>query len=551
VRYAGFVRRKRAMNRIWYLRNEGVFVSKREARVKEPGANGRETTQESRKALLVLGMHRSGTSALAGLFAHLGARAPESLLETTEWNPKGYWESEKIKHFNDRVLAHVGGSWRDWRALTPAWEESLLESAFSDELLETIDGEFGNANLLVVKDPRICRLAPFWVTNLRRMGIEPMAVLPLRNPLEVASSLAQRNGFPIGTSLLLWLRHSLDAELATRDMPRSFQRYDDLLNDWRVVACRVARDLNFDWPHWSSETERQIDEFIAIDLRHHRLPREGHEESKLIAGWVEKTYRYLSALVDGVEDSDEIRNGLDAVREEFDRTSPIFASIFEFYERQEQSWKRETWKLKGLISRKTLELSVAGRRELNIYRRLDLQKTRADDEKSRREKLEKAVGKYRFMIGVLESVAQVGQRIMTASLDDFLPWRRRSRRHRSGEATANALIRKANLFDDEWYIAEYPDVVATGMEPLTHYLRFGVHEGRNPNPYFDTEWYLQKYPDVAGVGANPLLHFVKLGAMEERDPGPNFSTLSYLTQHPELVLSQTNPLGHFLRHKGE
>ncbi len=480
----------------------------------------------------------------------MGARPPKSLHEENIWNPKGYWESEKIKVFNDRLLDHVGSSWWDWSALKAGWEEELFDSLFSDELLVTVDAEFGNADLLVVKDPRICRLVPFWVANLRRMEIEPLAILPLRNPLEVADSLSRRDNLLTANSLLLWLRHSLDAEFATRGMPRSFQRYDDLLNDWRGVVGRVARDLNFDWPDWSIETERQIDDFIAVDLRHHRSSHEKLAQSELVAGWVERTYGYLSALADGAEDSEVIRHGLDIVREEFDRISPIFRSISKFYERQEEVHRQEVKKLEELVSSQILELGSARAHQLDLYRHLCLQKAVADNEITRREKSEGTLHKYRFVIKMMENVGRARRQITNSiSWNVFLSWREHDTRDLLSELDTNTLIREAGLFDDGWYITKYPDVLVAGMEPLTHYLQIGVHEGRNPNPYFDTAWYLRKYPDVAEAGVNPLFHFAKMGAMEERDPGPDFSTLGYLIQHPELVLSQKNPLGHFLMHR--
>ncbi len=82
------------------------------------------------------------------------------------------------------------------------------------------------------------------------------------------------------------------------------------------------------------------------------------------------------------------------------------------------------------------------------------------------------------------------------------------------------LIASSALFDDVWYLEQYPDVAAAGMDPALHYMQYGAREGRNPSPRFDTRWYLQQHEDVERAGINPLVHFVKFGAAEGRDIRP-------------------------------
>ena len=79
----------------------------------------------------------------------------------------------------------------------------------------------------------------------------------------------------------------------------------------------------------------------------------------------------------------------------------------------------------------------------------------------------------------------------------------------------------SQFFDAGWYLARYPDVAAAGLDPLTHFLRFGVAEGRDPGPLFDSKWYLAKNPDVAAAGMVPLVHYFQVGAAEGRDPNPS------------------------------
>ena len=85
-------------------------------------------------------------------------------------------------------------------------------------------------------------------------------------------------------------------------------------------------------------------------------------------------------------------------------------------------------------------------------------------------------------------------------------------------------MRRSGLFDAAWYLERNPDVRATGVDPLRHFLDRGWRENRDPNALFDTDWYLDAYPDVRGDGVNPLLHYIRHGCTEPRDPGPRFSS---------------------------
>ena len=80
------------------------------------------------------------------------------------------------------------------------------------------------------------------------------------------------------------------------------------------------------------------------------------------------------------------------------------------------------------------------------------------------------------------------------------------------------IIRESGLFDEDWYLLQYPDVVESGVDPILHYLKFGAYEGRFPNPEFDSAWYLEEYEDVRSSGGNPLIHYILYGRSEGRQP---------------------------------
>src|SRR5262245_7489893 len=120
-----------------------------------------------RRALLVLGMHRSGTSALTRVLNLYGAHLPDDLLPANYGNEAGYWESSAIVRFNDGILARLGSRWDTptWFSLPDLTAEAKQEAA--DTLAGLLKTEHGDAPLLVIKDPRICRLLSVWLAALK------------------------------------------------------------------------------------------------------------------------------------------------------------------------------------------------------------------------------------------------------------------------------------------------------------------------------------------------------------------------------------------------
>lgn len=82
------------------------------------------------------------------------------------------------------------------------------------------------------------------------------------------------------------------------------------------------------------------------------------------------------------------------------------------------------------------------------------------------------------------------------------------------------LLETSQLFDAQWYQAQYPDVASNSMDAAEHYLKYGAQERRNPSPHFDTRHYITSYPDVVAAGFNPLVHFIEFGEAEKRQPKP-------------------------------
>lgn len=280
-----------------------------------------------RQIVVVLGMHRSGTSATAGLLNLLGASEPRHLMPPTADNPKGYWESVRLMQFHDELLTACGSSWDDWWPLPEDLSHSAVGSEARARIPALLADEFGDAPVPLLKDPRLCRLFPVWSEALSEQGIEPLAVLPIRQAMAVARSLEARDGLALDHGLLLWLRHVLDAELHTRALTRTVVSYDDLLTDWRPEVDRMARELHAPWMAPSDQTALAVEELLERSLRHQGTENDVVTvHGQLLHDWIETVSHAMAELGRPGGDSAQALRLLDDVRSELDRASSPFTT---------------------------------------------------------------------------------------------------------------------------------------------------------------------------------------------------------------------------------
>ena len=139
-------------------------------------------------------MHRSGTSSAAGTLVRLGAAAPQHLIAPSVDNERGFWESRVIADLNDAILAAAGSDWKDWRRFDLAKIDDVEADALRVRAKAALADEFGDVGFAVIKDPRMCRLMPFWGPVFAEAKWSVRALLPIRSPLEVGQSLNCRDG---------------------------------------------------------------------------------------------------------------------------------------------------------------------------------------------------------------------------------------------------------------------------------------------------------------------------------------------------------------------
>lgn len=302
---------------------------------------------KSRHAVVVLGMHRSGTSALAGVLARLGCDLPEEIMPANEFNPKGFYESLKAYNLNDAILAAGDSSWDDWQSFNPAWVSSPLSAEFRERGGKVLEEEYGDSSLFLLKDPRICRLLPFWQQLFDAQQIQPTYVLTHRNPLEVARSLQKREGWPMAAGLLLWLRHVLEAETGTRGMQRCFTSYDRLLTDWTGVMETILARTGLALPHACASVADEVEGFLSTSLRHSAEPAAAVAESSPGVDWVRDTFEILERWADQGEQKSDYPV-LDRIRSEFDAMTSMFGPVVQSLRQSSASKTQELEEMQAL-----------------------------------------------------------------------------------------------------------------------------------------------------------------------------------------------------------
>ncbi len=292
------------------------------------------------KAIIIAGMHRSGTSALSRTLNLVGCDMPNTPMGgDNRGNERGHWESQRIFELNNEILASAGSSWDDWEPINSSWYASPLHPQYFDEAREVLAAEFGPSRLFVVKDPRFCRLMDLWIKVIESCDATPLVVMPIRNPRDVAASLKRRDDIDPSIGHLLWLRHVLDAEAGSRRCQRVTVRFDQLLNDWRNLVTRIGEALEVSWPRISSATDLEVADFLTPDLRHHADPRDAIEPDSQAIRWVSETYEILQRWSAGKERDSDIAT-LDEIRSSLNALGPLFGRPIELGRRAMHSARR-------------------------------------------------------------------------------------------------------------------------------------------------------------------------------------------------------------------
>lgn len=273
-----------------------------------------EASLRPRVCIIVAGMHRSGTSATARVVNLLGADIAHDLMPAVAGNnDRGFWESISVAKIHDSLLDALGSAWDDPLSLPDRWLEADVARDAKRRLSDEIRKSFAGSRLFVVKDPRIGRLLPLWLEFLDELEIEPVIVISVRNPLEVAASLKNRDQTSTAKSMLLYVRYALETELASRHRRRIFVLYNRLLVDWRSFADRLKNMVGSDLLKTHPNGLDGIDGFLTPDLYRNRADREALTAAPGVPAAVVEVFDRMSEAAE-TGDEAELRQSFDRIR---------------------------------------------------------------------------------------------------------------------------------------------------------------------------------------------------------------------------------------------
>ncbi len=249
----------------------------------------------SSQGVIVLGMHRSGTSVLTRGLQSLGVFLGDEFLSTRPDNPTGYWEDRVIVGLNERLLGQFGLNWEGISLIGDAQWQSAGVQALQDEAIERLQSYFIPHALWSFKDPRTIRLLPFWRAVFRRLDVDDRYVLAIRNPLSIAKSLLRRQAMDAATSHMISLVYLVPYlhEIAAR--PFVVVDYDLLVAEPREQLARVQRALGLPFGE-AAEIERFTTGFLDPRLRHTYAGFDDFDTIPYVSPLIREAYVWLSQL---------------------------------------------------------------------------------------------------------------------------------------------------------------------------------------------------------------------------------------------------------------
>lgn len=219
------------------------------------------------KLIVVLGMHRSGTSAITRGLQVIGVSLGERLMPAIEGNnAKGFWEDIDLNTLDNEMLGAIHS---DWYYLSPIGSkdvEDLRSKGYFIRAVELLRQKVRSTPMLGLKDPRVAKLLPFWKEVFKHCQLDVSYVVAVRHPLSVVKSLSKRDGIEAAQSYLLWLGHVITSLTGSSGDKRVLVDYDRLMQSPDREINRVAKHLDFEIDPEALQSYKT--EFLDQELRH-------------------------------------------------------------------------------------------------------------------------------------------------------------------------------------------------------------------------------------------------------------------------------------------
>jgi hypothetical protein len=275
-------------------------------------------TTKKRSLVFVAGSGRSGTSLMAGTLQRLGVDVPQPEVPPDDSNPRGFAESQWIVNFHTRLLAQTGVQTADARP--GAWALTAAVAAKRGEIQRArafLAEQFADSDHIVIKDPRLSWFMPLWRRVADEFGVQPCFITMLRHPAAVVDSKSRYYGNWQGDvgRAAGWLNGMLFTERATRESPRIFVRYEDLLDDWTEVLARVGEACDLEpVRNASAPALRRVHQFIDPSLSRSSASWDGIPMPADLRDQCEHVWSLLNSLADPDSDGEKVRTELDEAR---------------------------------------------------------------------------------------------------------------------------------------------------------------------------------------------------------------------------------------------
>lgn len=470
------------------------------------------------RLIVVLGMHRSGTSALTRSLQVVGVDLGENLMPPADGNnAKGFWEDMDLYALNVEMLAALQSDWHHLKPITTESVETLRQKGFLERGIELVRAKLRPGRPFGLKDPRVAILLPFWKRVFARCDVTVDYILALRSPMSVAQSLSKRDKLDMTKSYLLWFGHVLSSLRLSRDEKLLIVDYDNLLQQPDREICRISSFLNL--PVESNELEQYKIEFLDTNLRHSVHRSDDMRNDSNCPPIVVDIYEVLlEVALDNQSTADsQFLKLIDQWTTEFERLEATLRLV----DRISCESDRQIGENEKTIDILRLELhaqnSTLAAVNIDKDREIEVLRTTVDALHASRSWRWTAPGRQASTLikGVAADLAKLGLPLPGRQPQ---PTAQEPPQQEEDVQLQSSLeqLHGSDLFDADYYLATNGDLAGSGLDPAIHFVLYGWREHRNPSAAFDTAAYLSDYPDVARAGVNPLLHYLQYGREEGR-----------------------------------
>ena len=284
-------------------------------------------TVSGKKVVVILGMHRSGTSAISRGLQVMGVELGDRLMPPNQdVNAKGFWEDIDINALNIEMLYALGSDWHHLAPIDSADTETLHKQGFFLRAVNLMQQKIGDAPVFGFKDPRTAKLLPFWKEVFSHCRFDVHYVLTVRHPLSVARSLEKRDDLDAVKSYFLWLEHVVSSLTGTIDSNRVIVDYDLLMRSVEHELGRIAKQLDLSIDPVALQTYKA--EFIDAGLRHSVYDLNDLLLDKACPLLVREVYETLLGVASEAAEDDALLQGkVELWAREFERIVPILGLV--------------------------------------------------------------------------------------------------------------------------------------------------------------------------------------------------------------------------------